>query len=177
MAARLPIFNSLSRPAPAAGLILAVALLTLAGAWIFQAMGYLPCELCLKERYPYYAALPLAAAALFLARNGQVKIAKAILALLAAIFFAGALFGAYHAGVEWKFWPGPQDCSGPINSFGSAKDLMKTLSNISIVRCDQAAWRFLGLSLAGWDVLVSLLLAAIAAWGVKAAFALRRNEA
>ncbi len=163
MAARLPIFNSLSRPAPAAGLILAVALLTLAGAWIFQAMGYLPCELCLKERYPYYAALPLAAAALFLARNGQVKIAKAILALLAAIFFAGALFGAYHAGVEWKFWPGPTDCTGNFLKPVSMADFRRQLQHIHIVRCDEPALRIFGLSLADWNVVISAGLSLLAA--------------
>jgi disulfide bond formation protein DsbB len=77
----------------------------------------------------------------------------------------------YHAGVEWKFWAGPTDCSGPITSFGSAGNLLKQLQDIKIVRCDEAAWRFLGISLAGYDALVSLFLAAIAAWGVKASLA------
>ena len=59
---------------------------------------------------------------------------------------------AYHAGVEWKFWPGPNDCSGPINNVGSVRDMLNQLQSISIVRCDEAAWRFLGISLAGYDV-------------------------
>jgi disulfide bond formation protein DsbB len=72
---------------------------------------------------------------------------------------------AYHAGVEWKFWQGPIECSGPIDKFGSVRDMMNQLQRISLVRCDEVAWSFLGLSLAGWDVLVSLGLAAVAAWG------------
>jgi disulfide bond formation protein DsbB len=83
---------------------------------------------------------------------------------------------AYHAGIEWKFWPGPQDCSGPINRLGSTQDLMKQLQDISLVRCDEAAWRFLGLSLAGWNVLVSLGLACVALWGAKAVYARPVNE-
>ena len=70
-----------------------------------------------------------------------------------------------HAGVEWKFWPGPADCSGPVTSLGRASDLMKQLQNVSVMRCDEAAWRFLGLSLAGYNVLISAALAAIAIWG------------
>ena len=78
---------------------------------------------------------------------------------------------AYHAGVEWKFWQGPTDCSGPIDKFGSVRDMMNQLQRISLVRCDEVSWRFLGLSLAGWNVLVSLGLAAVAAWGALASLA------
>jgi disulfide bond formation protein DsbB len=83
---------------------------------------------------------------------------------------------AYHAGIEWKFWSGPQDCSGPINNTGAAADLLKKLQNIHIVRCDEAAWRFLGLSLAGYDVLISLALAAVAIWGTRASLAQPRRS-
>jgi disulfide bond formation protein DsbB len=76
--------------------------------------------------------------------------------------------GTYHAGIEWKWWPGPQDCSGPIDSLGSANDLLRQLESINVVRCDEAAWRFLGLSLAGYNVLISLALAAVAIWGLLA---------
>jgi disulfide bond formation protein DsbB len=78
---------------------------------------------------------------------------------------------AYHAGVEWKLWAGPTDCSGPINNFGAASNMLNRLESIRIVRCDEAAWRFLGISLAGYDVLVSLFLAIVATWGAKALFA------
>src|SRR5262249_35761630 len=87
------------------------------------------------------------------------------LGLLAVVFLIGVSLGVYHSGVEWKFWPGPQDCSGDLQKFeGSIIDLMQ---KASIVRCDQAS-RFLGVSLANCNVVVSLVLAAVAAWGVKA---------
>src|SRR5436190_2034974 len=73
--------------------------------------------------------------------------------------------GVYHAGVEWKLWAGPQECSGALEGLGTAGGLIDKRQSISVVRCDEAAWRFLGLSLAGYNVLISLALAAIAAWG------------
>ena len=91
-----------------------------------------------------------------------------------AVEYAG--LSVYHAGVEWKWWPGPIDCSGPINKFGTASDIFKQLDNISLVRCDEVAWRFLGLSLAGWNVLVSLGLAAVAAWGALASLARQKRS-
>ncbi len=90
----------------------------------------------------------------------------AALVLIALAMLVNAGLGVYHAGVEWKFWPGPTDCAGPVTSLGRASDLMRQLRNVTIVRCDEAAWRFLGLSLAGYNVLISLALAAIAMWGM-----------
>ena len=84
--------------------------------------------------------------------------------LLAAL--ANAWLGAYHAGVEWKFWQGPTDCSGPVVDLGSAGKLLERLDTVKVIRCDEVQWRFLGLSLAGYNVLISLLMAAIAAWGI-----------
>ena len=76
-----------------------------------------------------------------------------------------ATLGVYHSGVEWKWWPGPQECSGALDDLGSAGGLRERLQSITVVRCDEAAWRFLGLSLAGYNALISLALAAVAAWG------------
>jgi disulfide bond formation protein DsbB len=94
------------------------------------------------------------------------------LAIAAAMLWNTGL-SVYHAGIEWKFWPGPQDCSGPINAIGSTGNLLNQLQRISLVRCDEAAWRFLGISMAGYDVLVSLALAAVAAWGASSLLARR----
>jgi disulfide bond formation protein DsbB len=74
---------------------------------------------------------------------------------------------AFHAGVEWKWWPGPTDCSGPIDKFGSTANLLNQLQRISLVRCDEAAWRLFGLSMAGYDFFVSFGLAVVALWGVR----------
>jgi disulfide bond formation protein DsbB len=98
-------------------------------------------------------------------------IAVGFLAILLAAL-AGAALGAYHSGVEWHWWAGPTDCSGPVTDFTAKGALIDQLQSIRVVRCDEAAWRFLGLSLAGYNVLISLALAAIAAYGL---FAPRRT--
>jgi disulfide bond formation protein DsbB len=159
-------------PLAAAAIIAVVGAFTIGGFFFFQyGMGLPPCPLCLEQRNAYYVSVPLAALLWLGAGHGAARkvVLFGFLVIAAAMLWNTGL-AAYHAGIEWKFWPGPQDCSGPIDNFGSAQDMLKRLSNISLVRCDTAAWRFLGLSLAGWDVLVSLGLAIVAAWGAKAAF-------
>src|SRR5262249_36721312 len=89
------------------------------------------------------------------------KVLLAALVAIAAGMLWNAGLGAYHAGVEWKLWAGPQECSGALESLGNATDLLERLGqNSNVVRCDEAAWRFLGISLAGYNVLISLALAA-----------------
>ncbi len=83
--------------------------------------------------------------------------------MLVLVFVASATLGAYHAGVEWGLWLGPSDCGGNTGSApGKVGDLMSQLNTIRVVSCTEAAWRFLGLSLAGWNVLISAALAALA---------------
>src|SRR5437879_2826494 len=157
-----------ANPALSAALaIAAIAAATLAGAWFFQlVLDIRPCPLCLEQRYTYYLALPLAAFIAFFASRGaprQVLMAGFVILLLAAL--ANAWLGGYHAGVEWKFWQGPTDCSGPLVDFGKAGNLLEQLDKVKVIRCDEVQWRFLGLSLAGYNVLISLAMAAIALWG------------
>jgi disulfide bond formation protein DsbB len=155
---------------PSALAALAIALIaavTLAGAWFFQlVLDIRPCPLCLEQRYAYYLALPLAAFLAFFAARGaprQLLMAGFVVLLIATL--ANAWLGGYHAGVEWQFWPGPTDCSGPLVDFGKAGSLLNQLDKVKVVRCDEVQWRFLGLSLAGYNVLISLLMAAIALFG------------
>jgi disulfide bond formation protein DsbB len=148
--------------------ILAGALASAGGAFLFEAFGYVPCELCLKERIPYYAALPLAALAALFALRGSRNLLRAALASLALVFSASAALGAYHAGVEWGFWPGPAECSGVLVRAASVSDFLKQLENVKVVRCDSAALRILGLSLAGWNAVISAGLAALAMLGLRA---------
>ena len=145
-----------------------IAAATLAGAWFFQlVLDIRPCPLCLEQRYAYYLAVPLGALmAVAAARDAPRAVLYAGLAILAAAALGNAWLGAYHAGVEWGFWQGPTDCSGPIGNLGSAGNLLERLDTVKVVRCDEVQWRFLGLSLAGYNVLISLLMAAIAAWGI-----------
>jgi disulfide bond formation protein DsbB len=143
---------------------LAVALgaaATVGGALIFEhAFGYVPCKLCLIQRNPYYIAIPLGLVAALL----PPRWVRTGLWLLALVFVVSAGLGAYHSGVEWGFFAGPSDCGGGSGAgAGNVGDFLNQLQSTRVVSCTEAAWRFLGLSLAGWNVLISLALAAFAA--------------
>jgi disulfide bond formation protein DsbB len=146
----------------AALLILAVAFATIAGAWIFEHFGYAPCDLCLKQRWAYYTAIPLALVVGLIAGNNQT-LARAGLWTLALIWIGSMVFGIYHSGVEWKWWPGPDTCTG---SGALSGGLLPDLS-APVVMCDQAALRIMGLSLAGWNAVISLALAMVAMAGAR----------
>jgi disulfide bond formation protein DsbB len=155
-------------PIAAAALVVAVAgAVTIMGAWFFQyGLGLKPCPLCLEQRYAYYFAIPLAVMVLLGTSVGaKRKVLLAALFAIAAGMLWNAGLGAFHAGVEWKLWAGPTECSGELGGLGSTTDLLNQLQSISVVRCDEAAWRFLGLSLAGYNVLISLALVVVAGWG------------
>jgi disulfide bond formation protein DsbB len=165
--------RSLSRdnanPALTAALAIAgIAVVTLAGAWFFElVLDIKPCPLCLEQRYAYYLAIPLGALVAFAAAKDAARavlVAGLVVLALAALGNAG--LGVYHAGVEWHFWQGPTDCTGTIGNLGSAGSLLQRLDTVKVIQCDEVQWRFLGLSLAGYNVLISLLMAAIAAWGL-----------
>jgi disulfide bond formation protein DsbB len=158
-----------SSPALVAALaILVIAAATIAGAWYFQlVLGLQPCPLCLEQRYAYYLAIPVAAlTALAAGQHAPRPLLIGALGVLVLAALANAVLGGYHAGVEWKFWPGPSDCTGPVGNLGSAGSLLDRLDTTKVVMCDEVQWTFLGLSLAGYNALVSLLMAAIGAWGV-----------
>ena len=153
----------------AATLVAVVAAATIAGAWFFQlALGIVPCPLCLEQRYAYYFIIPVAALVAIAAAPGTSRHLLVLgFAALAMAALANAGLGAYHAGVEWKFWQGPTDCTGPMLDLGGGS-LLESIKTVKVIRCDEVQWRFLGLSLAGYNVLISLALAALAGWGVRA---------
>jgi disulfide bond formation protein DsbB len=136
-----------------------VSLVLLVGAWAFQYLGGLaPCEMCIWQRWPHAAAIWLGLAGGALILLGAIpRRAAPILAALAilALAVSGAI-GVFHAGVEWKFWPGPPACTG----FGYVPG--QDNGAFQIVRCDEAQWRLLGISLAGYNAVFSLALAAVA---------------
>src|SRR6266511_1170797 len=137
-----------ANPAAAAALVVALGgAATILGAMVFQyGFGIVPCPLCLEQRMVYYVAIPLAVVVAIAAlRDAPRALVRAGLGLIALAMLFGAGLALYHAGVEWKWWPGPQDCSGPLTPLGS-RGLLEQLQDISIVRCDEAPWRFLGLS-------------------------------
>jgi disulfide bond formation protein DsbB len=152
----------------AALLVLVVAAATIAGAWFFQlVMGLQPCPMCLQQRYAYYAIIPLSVlVALGAAKGAPRPLLIAGLVVIALAAAGNSAFGVYHSGVEWKFWQGPTDCTGPLVDFGKAGSLLEQLDKVKVVRCDEVQWRFLGLSLAGYNALISALVVVIAGWGV-----------
>ena len=142
------------------------AFATIAGAWIFEAFGYLPCELCLKQRIAYYVGVPLAALTTWLALK-NISAARALLYVSALLWFGSAIFGVYHAGVEWGFWPGPTACTGSGTAAGDMDVFMKQLQTVQVVQCDKVAIRIFGLSLAGWNAIISAGLSALAIIGAR----------
>jgi disulfide bond formation protein DsbB len=164
-------------PLAAAAIVALAGLATIGGFFFFQyVVGLAPCPLCLEQRDAYYVSVPLAALLWLGAGYGaQRKVLLLGFLVIATAMLWNTGLATYHAGIEWKWWPGPAECSGPINTIGTAKDLLNQLNTFSPVRCDEAQWRFLGLSLAGYDVLISLALALVALWGARAAY-LRRAD-
>ncbi|OSQ47261.1 disulfide bond formation protein B [Marivita geojedonensis] len=122
------------------------------GALAFQHIGGLPpCKLCIWQRYPHVVAIALGAVAL---RFGNAAVAW--LGALAAL--ATAAVGAYHTGVERGWWEGPTTCtSGPIGGL-STDELFDQIMNAPLVRCDEVPWEMFGLSMASWNMVISLVL-------------------
>jgi disulfide bond formation protein DsbB len=143
--------------------IAAASIAILAAVWILQGLGYAPCELCLTQRYAFYAAVPLALLTAFLASRSAHATARAGFAFLALIFAANAALAAYHAGVEYHWWPGPTACTGALAGSLNVSDLVNTLNSEKVVRCDEVQLRIAGLSLACWNVVGSAALAVYAA--------------
>ena len=158
--------RSAAFPITLARLILLVGLgclALIAGAWFFEiVVGLRPCKLCLEQRLPHYAAIGLAAAGLVLAQSPRLQ--WLVLLGLAGLMAWSTGLGVYHSGVEWGWFAGPNDCGGAAAPAAAGmQDFMKQLQTTRVVACSEAAWRFLGLSLAGWNALASagLLLLAL----------------
>jgi disulfide bond formation protein DsbB len=147
-------------------LFLAVAMAAVVGsALAFQYIGgYIPCKLCYEQRIPYYVGVPLMLlAALASALRAPAWITRGLLAVGGLLMFYGMCLGIYHSGVEWAWWPGPTDCTnvaGPVHTGGTG--VLDALDKFVPPSCDKAALRILGLSMAGWNVIASLILAIVA---------------
>ena len=139
----------------------------LAGAYASQYLGGLyPCEMCWWQRWPHFAALPLALGAFILPGDAKRRLFTALAAL--AILISG-LIGSYHAGVEYGWWEGITTCSSTVTP-GSGKDVLDAILNAPLIRCDIAPWTLFGISLAGFNFLIS-------SFGALAIFALLRKGA
>lgn len=150
----------------------ALGVLALSGATILAALayehigGYVPCELCYRQRWAYYIAIPMALLGVLLVRN-RPALAAAALAVAGVAFLLNTGLGVHHAGVEWGWWAGPAGCSGGAQVSSDTAALIESLRDSQIVRCDQPAFRFLGLSFAGWNAVISLALAVLAGLGLR----------
>lgn len=150
--------TALDKKATLAAFIL--GLVAILGAWGSQLIGGLvPCELCLEQRLAYYWGLPVLAAILLLWNRMPLTVWYIAMAIAAAIFAWGTYMGTYHAGVEWGFWPGPTACTGLGNPDLSFGDLNGEIE--AVIPCDVVQFRFLGISLAGFNALVSLAIVAL----------------
>ncbi len=146
-----------------AALLFAGMVATVGTALGFQHIGgYIPCKLCLEQRIPYYAGIPLMALALAAALlKLPAPIARGLLLAGGLLMLWSLYLGGFHAGVEWGWWPGPTDC-GVVAPPPQGGSLLDAIDAVVPPSCDEAAGRFLGLSFAGWNVVASAVLAAIA---------------
>lgn len=156
----------------ASAVLLALGMVaTVGGALGFEHIGgYIPCALCLVQRDPYYYGIPVAlAAALSAFFGGPAWLTRGLLAVAGVMMLVGAGLGVYHAGVEWGFWEGPATCATSAQGVTmNAEDLLADLNDKHGPSCTEASFRFLGLSFAGWNVIASLILAAVAFNGARA---------
>lgn len=127
----------------------------LLGAYAFQHLGGMPpCKLCLWQRWPHATAIVIGAVIFF---TGEVKLAW--LGALAAL--STAAIGFYHVGVEQGWWEGPTSCTSSSVTGVSAEELLNQILAAPLVRCDDIAWQFAGISMAGWNAIASLFLAVL----------------
>lgn len=142
----------------ATGFAFLLGLVTILAAWGSQVIGGLtPCELCLEQRLAYYWGLPVLALVLVLWNRMPLPVWYLAMAIATAIFAWGTYMGAYHAGVEWGFWPGPTACTG----LGDSLSFDQLNSMTPVIGCDVVQFRFLGISLAGYNALISLGIVAL----------------
>ena len=145
-----------------AGFVVCVALGALGGALVFQyGLGLPPCPLCIDQRLAHGAALVSGLAAMVLARQSIMRAVVALI-LADAAFVAGAGISLFHAGVEYHWWRGPTTCSG-TGGADSLDALRALIEQAPVVRCDEAPWSFLGISMAGYDFVICAGAAGIAA--------------
>jgi len=138
--------------------VFGLILLLLGGAYYFQyVVGLAPCDMCLWQRYPHMLAILFGLLTVPLLIEPRAALIFALLAILALFVTAG--IGVYHAGVEQHWWQGPQSCTGRIPAGLSVEELKKYLLEARMVRCDAIPWKMWNISMAGWNAILSGVLA------------------
>lgn len=144
-----------------------IAAAMLATAHAFETFGgYAPCTLCLRQREVYWTILGLGIGFMVIVRApGGPRWREATCWVLGLLFLVSCAVAIYHAGAEWKFWPGPQACASGGAATVSADDMAAFLGGAKVrpPSCDEAPWVFAGLSMAGWNAVMSLVFAGISA--------------
>lgn len=137
----------------------------LGGALYFQyVVGLAPCEMCHWQRWPHIVAI--VAGLLALASFAAPRLALVFVLIATTALIVTSAIGVFHVGVEYHWWQGPQACSGNIPRGLSAEQLKKYLFGARMVRCDETVWSLWGISMAGWNALLSAALAFVLASGV-----------
>lgn len=126
----------------------------LGGAFVFQALGYAPCKMCIWQRYPHGVAIAVGALALLTARKGLAWIGA-----LAAATTSG--IGFYHSGVERKLWAGPSSCTGASTEGLTPAELMDQIMGAPLIRCDEIPWELFGVTMANLNAVGSLVIAVV----------------
>lgn len=143
-----------------------IGFFTIVGAWGFELIGgFIPCELCYAQRIPYYIGLPVLMLTIGFWQKMPNALRLVLTLLAAAIFIWGMYLGVFHAGVEWKFWAGPSSCTG--DGGGISFSDMSALNEVKIIPCDDPSFRFLGISFAGYNALISALMVLFLALSVR----------
>ncbi|MEQ1863070.1 MAG: disulfide bond formation protein B [Micropepsaceae bacterium] len=159
--------RSAQHPLFPAMVIAGLGIALLAGAYAFEYLGGLkPCPLCLEQRWPWRVLILIGAA---IVGTHSLKVPAwavvALYALAALVALYGAYLAGYHAGIEYKWWPGPAECTGGGIVVPGDSGLLEGLSSAEIVFCDKVAWSMLGISMAGYNFLFSLAAVVLAAMG------------
>ncbi|SDE21024.1 disulfide bond formation protein DsbB [Rhodospira trueperi] len=143
--------------------------LVLGALFIEHVMGIAPCILCVYQRIPPALVAVLAGVAAVPRMPGRW--ARRLTALIGLVFLASAGLAGYHVGVEQHWWAGTAQCGGetapPVDLSTNLADLRQALEAPEIVPCDAIPWSLLGISLAGYNMMISMLLAGLALWGVR----------
>lgn len=149
----------IERLAPHTALLLGLASIAILGtAYTFQHFGYEPCTLCYYQRYPYMAVVLFSGLALLLShsKGGPDHLVLLLVGASIAALFLDTGIAAFHVGVEQKWWEGLSTCGGGSASSGSVEDLLQQMQRIKLVRCDEPAWTLFGISMAGYNVALTL---------------------
>jgi disulfide bond formation protein DsbB len=142
------------------------ALAALCVAWLAQfAGGLAPCELCYLQRYGYWAVIALGA--ITISQNYHPRRRGILLGLTGLALLVVAGIALFHVGVEHKWWEGSSACVGTSTAGLSTVDMMKAIVNAPLVRCDTPAWQMFGISMAGYNLIYALILAALTFTGMR----------